>query len=542
MERYRGISILKGIAIGKISFHSREGQKVQRRSIGDTRAEMERYRKARETAVGQLEQLYQKAVGEVGQAQAAIFQVHAMMLEDDMFNTSVKNIIESQKVNAEYAVAAAGKKFCRMFSKMDDSYMKARSEDVKDIAGRVVEILYGSREEENREDEPVILAAQDLAPSEAVQMERTRLLGIVTAAGSVNSHTAILARTMNLPALTGIPVRPEMDGAMAVLDGIAGELILNPDAGTIEAYREKQQLILHQWEILQQLKGKEDVTLDGKHIRLYANIGTVGDLASAAANDAGGIGLFRSEFLYLKKRDYPTEEEQFQAYRMAAQTMEGKEVIVRTLDMGADKQADYFRLEKEKNPAMGYRGIRICLDRTDVFKTQLRAVLRAGAYGNVSVMYPMIISVQEVQRIKALMEEARRELEEEGIPAGEVRQGIMIETPAAVLISDLLAKEVDFFSIGTNDLTQYLLAVDRQNPRLDSFYDARHPAVLRAIQMVIDNGHREGCRVGICGELAADTSLTETFLKMGIDELSVAPAAVLPVRKIIRETDLGCII
>ena len=538
MERYTGKSILKGIAIGKILFYSKEEQVVQRRSITDPEAELARYEKARETAIEQLQALYEKALKEVGEVNAAIFEVHAMMLEDDDFNDSVKNIIESQKINAEYAVAATGDNFSRMFSEMDDEYMQARSADVKDIAERVVGILHGRRDGKDLGEEPVILAAKDLAPSETVQMDKSKLLGFVTELGSANSHTAILARTMNIPALIGIHVGPEMDGLMAVIDGIAGELILNPDADTLKAYREKQQEELRQRELLQQLKNKEDVTLDGKHIKLYVNIGSVGDTAKVLANDADGIGLFRSEFLYLEKSDYPTEEEQFQAYKTVAETMAGKKVIIRTLDIGADKQVDYFRMDQEENPAMGYRAIRICLDRTEIFKTQLRALLRASAYGNLSVMYPMIISVKEVRQIKAIVEEVRGELAEKGIPMGEIEQGIMIETPAAVLISDLLAKEVDFFSIGTNDLTQYTLAIDRQNAKLDSIYDAHHPAVLRAIQMVIENGHKGGCWVGICGELGADTTLTKTFLKMGIDELSVTPAAVLPIRKIIRETDL----
>ena len=538
MERYTGKSILKGIAIGKILFYSKEEQVVQRRSITDPEAELARYENARETAIEQLQALYEKALKEVGEVNAAIFEVHAMMLEDDDFNDSVKNIIEFQKLNAEYAVVATGDNFSRMFAKMDDEYMQARSADVKDIAERVVGILHGRRDAKDPGNEQVILAAKDLAPSETVQMDKSKLLGFVTELGSANSHTAILARTMNIPALIGIHVGPEMDGLMAVIDGIAGELILNPDADTLKAYREKQQEELRQRELLQQLKNKEDVTLDGKHIRLYANIGSVGDTAKVLANDADGIGLFRSEFLYLEKSDYPTEEEQFQAYKTVAETMAGKKVIIRTLDIGADKQVDYFQMDKEENPAMGYRAIRICLDRTEIFKTQLRALLRASAYGNLSVMYPMIISVKEVRQIKAIVEEVRSELAEKGIPMGEIEQGIMIETPAAVLISDLLAKEVDFFSIGTNDLTQYTLAIDRQNAKLDAIYDAHHPAVLRAIQMVIENGHKGGCWVGICGELGADTTLTKTFLKMGIDELSVTPAAVLPIRKIIRETDL----
>ena len=538
MKRYTGKSILKGIAVGKISFYSKEEQAVQRKSVTDPAAELERYETARKTAIRQLHALYEKALKEVGEVNAAIFDVHAMMLEDVEFNDSVKNIIESQKINAEYAVAAAGDNFSRMFAEMDDEYMQARSADVKDIAERVVGILHGRHDGQALGDEPVILAAKDLAPSETVQMDKSKLLGFVTELGSANSHTAILARTMNIPALIGIPVGPEMDGMTAVIDGITGELILNPDADTLKTYQEKQQEELRQRELLQQLKNKEDVTLDGKHIRLYANIGSVGDTAKVLANDADGIGLFRSEFLYLEKSDYPTEEEQFQAYKTVAETMAGRTVIIRTLDIGADKQVDYFQMDKEENPAMGYRGIRICLDRTEIFKTQIRALLRASAYGNIAVMYPMIISVKEVRQIKAIVEEVRSELAGKGVPMGEIQQGIMIETPAAVLISDLLAREVDFFSIGTNDLTQYTLAIDRQNPRLDSIYDAHHPAVLRAIQMVIDNGHKGGCWVGICGELGADTTLTKTFLKMGIDELSVTPAAVLPIRKIIRETDL----
>ena len=538
MKRYTGKSILKGIAVGKISFYSKEEQAVQRKSVTDPAAELERYETARKRAIRQLHALYEIALKELGELNAAIFDVHAMMLEDVEFNDSVKNIIESQKINAEYAVAAAGDNFSRMFAEMDDEYMQARSADVKDIAERVVGILHGRRDGKDPGDEPVILAAKDLAPSETVQMDKSKLLGFVTELGSANSHTAILARTMNIPALIGIHVGPEMDGLMAVIDGIAGELILNPDADTLKAYHKKQQEELRQRELLQQLKNKEDVTLDGKHIRLYANIGSVGDTAKVLANDADGIGLFRSEFLYLEKSDYPTEEEQFQAYKTVAETMAGRTVIIRTLDIGADKQVDYFQMDKEENPAMGYRGIRICLDRTEIFKTQIRALLRASAYGNIAVMYPMIISVKEVRQIKAIVEEVRSELAGKGVPMGEIQQGIMIETPAAVLISDLLAREVDFFSIGTNDLTQYTLAIDRQNPRLDSIYDAHHPAVLRAIQMVIDNGHKGGCWVGICGELGADTTLTKTFLKMGIDELSVTPAAVLPIRKIIRETDL----
>lgn len=539
MERYTGKSILKGIAIGKILFYSKEEQVVQRRSIADPEAELARYEKARETAIEQLQALYERALKEVGEINAAIFEVHAMMLEDDDFNDSVKNIIKSQKINAEYAVAATGDNFSRMFAKMDDEYMQARSADVKDIAERVVGILHGRRDGKDPGDEPVILAAKDLAPSETVQMDKSKLLGFVTELGSANSHTAILARTMNIPALMGVPVGEELDGRMGIVDGETGTLIADPEPQVLKQYEEKKQEEERQRELLQTLKNKEDVTLDGKHIRLYANIGSVGDTAKVLANDADGIGLFRSEFLYLEKSDYPTEEEQFQAYKAVAETMAGKKVIIRTLDIGADKQVDYFHLDREDNPAMGYRAIRICLDRKEIFRTQLRAIYRASAYGNIAVMYPMIISVKEVREAKAMAARVEEELKAQGIPFGQVEQGIMIETPAAVIISDLLAQEVDFFSIGTNDLTQYTLAIDRQNARLDNIYDAHHPAVLRMIRTVIENGHQGGCWVGICGELGADQSLTETFLRMGIDELSVTPAAVLPIRKIIRETDLG---
>ncbi len=538
MKTYQGKSILKGIAIGKILYYSKEEQMVQRKSITDTEAEWNRYENAKEQASAQLNALYEKALKEVGETGAAIFEVHGMMLEDDDFNDSIKNMIQAQKINAEYAVASTGDNFSLMFSQMDDEYFQARSADIKDIAERVVRILQGKNADGDLGDEPVILAAKDLAPSETVQMDKSKLLGFVTEFGSSNSHTAILARTMNIPALIGIPVSEEMNGKVAIIDGVNGELIVDPDEEVLTAYREKKKEEERQRELLLQLKGKEDVTLDGKKIRLYANIGSVGDVARVLANDAGGIGLFRSEFLYLEKDTFPTEEEQFQAYRTVAETMAGKKVIIRTLDIGADKQADYFHLDHEENPAMGYRAIRICLDRPEIFKTQLRALLRASAYGNIGIMYPMIISVNEVLQAKKYVEEIRRELKEKGIPYGEIEQGVMIETPAAVMISAQLAKEVDFFSLGTNDLTQYTLAIDRQNAKLDNIYDSHHPAVLEMIRMTVENGHKENCWVGICGELGADTTLTETFLKMGVDELSVSPGSVLPIRDIIRKTKI----
>ena len=536
MEKFEGKSILKGVAIGKIHYYSKGEQVVQRVSVEDTEAELQRYETAKETALEQLHELYEKALKEVGEVNAAIFDVHAMMLEDDDFNDSIRNTISSQKVNAEYAVATTGDNFAKMFEEMDDEYFRARSADIKDISERVVSVLHGATAKNALGDEPVILAAKDLAPSETVQMDKTKLLGFVTEFGSSNSHTAILARTMNIPALIGIPVDEKLEGRTAVIDGVTATLILDPDEETLKLYQEKKQEEERQRELLQELKGKEDVTLDGKHIRLYANIGSVGDTAKVLTNDADGIGLFRSEFLYLEKSDYPTEEEQFQAYKTVAQNMAGKKVIIRTLDIGADKQVDYFHLDHEDNPAMGYRAIRICLDREEIFRTQLRAILRASAYGNIGIMYPMIISVDEVRKCREILEQVRRELERQDIPVGEIEQGIMIETPAAAMISDLLAEEVDFFSIGTNDLTQYTLAIDRQNAKLDSIYDSHHPAVLRMIRMVVENGHKSGCWVGICGELGADTTLTGEFLRMGIDELSVTPASVLPIRKIIRES------
>lgn len=536
MEKFEGTSILEEIAIGKIHYYSKEKQVVQRNCVDDIEAELQRYEAAKEKVLGQLHELYEKARKEAGEDSAAVFDVYAMILEGDQFNASIRSAIESQNLNAEYAVAVAGDDLAKMFETMDDEYFRARSADIRDLSERLISILQGDSVKSAPGVGAVILAAKDLTPSETVQMDKSRLLGFVTEFGSSNSHTAILARTMNVPALMGIPVDEHLEGRIAIIDGVNAALILDPDEETLEYYQEKKRENKRRRELLQELKGKEDVTLDGKHIRLYANIGSVEDTAEALANDAAGIGLFRSEFLYLGKSDYPTEEEQFQAYRTVVQNMAGRKVIIRTLDIGADKQADYFHLDHEDNPAMGYRAIRICLDREEIFRIQLRAILRASAYGNVGIMYPMIISVDEVRRCKEILNEVRGELENREFPVGEIEQGIMIETPAAVMISDLLAEEVDFFSIGTNDLTQYTLAIDRQNAKLDPIYDSHHPAVLRMIRMTVENGHKGGCWVGICGELGADTTLTGEFLRMGIDELSVTPASVLPIRKIIRES------
>lgn len=535
MEMYTGKSIFKGIAIGKILFYQKGEQPVKRVKIEDTAEQIKRYEDARAKAAEQLQGLYEKALKEVGEANAAVFEVHQMMLEDDDYIDSVVNIIETQQVNAEFAVATTGDNFAKMFVEMEDDYFKARAADVKDISERMVNILSGNESGGAIGDEPVIVVAEDLAPSETVQMDKEKLLAFVTRLGSANSHTAILARTMNIPALIEVDIKEEWNGKMAVVDGYTGTFYIDPDEDILKKMQEKKEEDIKARELLQELKGKEDVTVDGKHIKLYANIGGVKDVTSVLANDAAGIGLFRSEFLYLEADNYPDEEAQFQAYKTVAENMAGKKVIVRTLDIGADKQVDYFNLDHEENPAMGYRAIRICLDRRDIFRTQLRALLRASAYGNIGIMYPMIISVDEVKEIKKIVESIKAELTEKGIEYGEVEQGIMIETPAAVMISDLLAEEVDFFSIGTNDLTQYTLAIDRQNSKLDNIYDSHHPAVLRMIQKTIENGHKAGCWVGICGELGADMTLTETFLKMGIDELSVSPTFVLPIRKLIRE-------
>ena len=540
MEVYQGKSVFGGIAIGRISVHKKDEQQVKRVRIEDPEQEILRYRQAKQTAMEQLRGLYQKALKEVGEANAAIFEIHQMMLEDDDYNESVENIIRMQQVNAEYAVASTGDNFAQMFSAMDDDYMRARSADVKDISERVLSVLGDRSTGIAASEEPVIIVADDLAPSETVQLNKDLVLSFVTVHGSVNSHTAILARTMSIPALIGtaIPLTDDIDGKVGIVDGKNGCIYVDPDEDTLGRMQQLKLEEQEKKELLQTLKGRENITIDGKKIMLYANIGNSKDLAAVLQNDAGGIGLFRSEFIYLERETFPTEEEQFQIYRTVAETMAGKPVIIRTLDIGADKKCDYFEMEPEENPAMGCRAIRICLTRPEIFKTQLRALFRASAFGNISIMYPMIISVEEMHRIKEIVTEVKRELTEQGVAFGEPKQGIMIETPAAVMMSEELAKEVDFFSIGTNDLTQYTLAIDRQNPKLDAFYDPHHPAVLRMIQMVVENAHKAGIWAGICGELGADTTLTRRFLAMGVDELSMSPGSILPVRKIILETDV----
>lgn len=540
MQTYQGKSVINGVAIGKLFVYKKGEQQVKRRKVEDTSAELARFKQAQQKAIEELQQLYEKSVKSIGEASAAIFEIHQMMLQDEGFVEAIENIIATQSVNAEYAVAATADNFFKMFSDMEDDYMRERAADVKDISERVLTILNGGSGGMSTLTEPVIIAADDLAPSETVQLDKDKVLAFVTVHGSLNSHTAILAKTMNIPALVGtpIPLGDEVDGKLAVIDGAKGILYVEPEEALLQTMQERQKQEEENKALLLTLRGKENVTLDGRKVKLYANIGNSKDLAMVLQNDAGGIGLFRSEFLYLEKEDYPTEEEQFAVYKTVAETMAGKKVIIRTLDIGADKQAGYFGLAHEENPAMGLRAIRICLTRPEVFKTQLRALFRASAYGNIAIMYPMIISVEEVRRIKEIAEEVKKELAAQGIEYGEVEQGIMIETPAAVIMSDELAKEVDFFSIGTNDLTQYTLAIDRQNPELDSFYDSHHPAILRMIKQVVDNAHKAGIWAGICGELGADTSLTREFLKMGVDELSVSPGRILPIRKIILETDL----
>lgn len=537
--KIEGKSVFGGVAMGRLSIYKKSDQVVKRTKVSDADAEVKRYEEATEKAKAQLAALYDKAMKEVGESSAAIFEVHQMMLDDLDYQESVTNMIHTQSINAEYAVAITGDNFAEIFAAMDDDYMKARAADVKDISNRLISVLQGAEDAEIDSNEPVILVAEDLAPSETVQLDKSLLLSFVTRYGSTNSHTAILARTMNIPALIGVDYNDEIDGHFGIVDGFEGVLYVDPDEETIAKYRRKQEDEQEKSRLLQELKGMPNVTKDGKEIKLYANIGGVGDVPSVLQNDAGGIGLFRSEFLYLESETFPTEEEQFNAYRSVVQIMAGKKVIIRTLDIGADKQVDYFNLAHEDNPAMGYRAIRICLEQPDIFKTQLRAIYRASYFGNIAIMFPMIISVDEVRRIKEIVAEVKKELDEQCIKYGDVELGVMIETPAAVWMTEELGKEVDFFSIGTNDLTQYTLAIDRQNPRLDSFYDAHHPAVLRAIQMTIENGHKGGAWVGICGELGADTTLTETFLRMGIDELSVSPSRVLAVRAAIRDCDLS---
>lgn len=540
MQIYNGKSVFGGIAIGKISVYQKKEQQVKRVKIDDPEQEMARYEKAKAEGIKQLQGLYDKALREVGEANAAIFEVHQMMMEDDGYNESVENIIRSQGVNAEYAVATTGDNYAQMFSAMDDDYMRERAADVRDISERLLTILNGEETGAVDADEPKIIVAEDLAPSETVQLDKDKVLSFVTVKGSLNSHTAILARTMAIPALvnTSVSLESEMDGRLGIVDGADGTFYVDPDEETLAEMKKRQEEDISRKQLLLTLKGKENVTLDGQKVMLYANIGNIKDLATVIQNDAGGIGLFRSEFIYLEKEDFPTEEEQFQIYRQVAQTMAGKRVIIRTLDIGADKQCDYFHMEHEENPALGCRAIRICLTRPEIFKTQLRALFRASAFGKIAIMYPMITSVQEVRKIKEIVEEVKAELTSQGVEFGNPEQGIMIETPAAAIISDDLAKEVDFFSIGTNDLSQYTMAIDRQNPQLDLFFDPHHPAVLRMISLVVENAHKAGIWAGICGELGADQSLTKEFLAMGVDELSVSPGSILPLRKIILETNV----
>lgn len=539
MQVATGKSILGGIAIGPMRIYRKEDTHLSASSTRTPEEELARFDAAREKAKEQLGVLYEKVLGEVGAENAAIFEIHQIMLDDDDYTDEARDIIRRQGATAEYAANATGEDFAATFAAMEDGYMKARAADVKDISHRLVTILTGAAEGRHLGDEPAILVAEDLTPSETVQLDKSRLLGFVTRHGSTNSHTAILARTMNIPALIGVDFDDSWDGKLAIIDGFNQCVYVDPASELLNAMEEKRQADRKQESLLQNLKRKPNVTLDGREVKVYANIGNASDVGLALQNDAGGIGLFRSEFIYLESEDYPSEEKQFEVYKRVVQTMAGKRVIIRTLDIGADKQAGYFQLDKEENPALGFRAIRICLARKDIFKQQLRAILRASAYGTVSVMFPMIISVREVRDAKEILEECRKELQAEGIAVGQVETGIMIETPAAVMIADELAEEVEFFSIGTNDLTQYTLAIDRQNPKLDNFYNPYHPAVLRMIRMAVEAGHRHNCRVGICGELGADQKLTETLLRMGVDELSVSPPSLLPLRKCIRSLDLS---
>ena len=533
----QGKSVLKGIAIGKIYLYEKQEYVLEQKQVADAEAEVARFEAAKETAIGQLDDLYEKALAEAGEEQAMIFDVHKMMLDDGDYLDAITGLIRREKVNAEYAVHTTGEQFAAVFASMDDDYMKARSADVKDISGRVIRILAGIGDGSIASEEPVILLADDLTPSETVSLDKSKILAFVTRNGSANSHTAILARSMNIPALvqTDVELLKEYHDMDAVVDGLDGKLYLDPEEAVLAELGQKKEACGRERAELEKLIGLDNVTRDGRKINVYANIGSPEDVDKVLLNDAGGIGLFRSEFLYLGREDYPSEEEQFEIYKEVLSRMEGKKVIIRTLDIGADKQVDYFKLPKEENPAMGYRAIRICLDRIDVFKTQLRAIYRASVYGTAAIMFPMIISVKEILRIKEIVEEVKAELTAAGIEIAPVELGIMVETPAAVMISEELAKEVSFFSIGTNDLTQYTLAIDRQNQSLDTIYDSHHPAVLRMIRMTIENGHKGGAWVGICGELGADTTLTKTFVDMGIDELSVSPTYVLGLRKAIRE-------
>ncbi len=539
MEKYTGKTVFKGVAVGPVTIFNKADDQIKRYKVEDTDLEIARFEKGIEDTNEQLAALYDKAVAEVGEASAAIFEVHQMMLEDEDYTDAIKSVITTESVNAEYAVAVTGDNFAEMFASMDDEYMKARAADIKDVSNRLVRVLSGKADSTSDSDKPSIIIADDLSPSETVQMDKSKILAFVTVHGSTNSHTAILARMMNIPALVSVDIDLDSieNGCTAIVNGITGELIINPDEELIAKAQQEIAAINEKALLLQQMKGQETKTKSGREIKLYANIGSVSDLAYVLENDAAGIGLFRSEFLYLGREDFPTEDEQFQAYKQVLQTMAEKKIIIRTLDIGADKQVDYFNLGQEDNPALGYRAIRICLTQTEIFKTQLRALLRASVYGNMAIMYPMITSTWEIERIYEIVEEVKKELEAEGIPFKVPEQGIMIETPAAVVISDLLAPMVDFFSIGTNDLTQYTLAIDRQNQKLDKFYNAHHEAILRMIKTVCDNAHKAGIWAGICGELGADTELTEEFVKMGVDELSVSPSMILPIRKIIRDME-----
>lgn len=540
MITLEGKSVFGGVAIGKIQFYKRNEITIKRTRVEDVEAEVERFRNAKAKTLELLKGLYEKALEDVGEANAMIFEAHQLMLEDPDYVESIENIIRTQDVNAEYAIGATADNFAAIFEAMDDAYMQGRAADVRDVSERLLQALSSQNETVMVMDEPVIIAADDLVPSETVQLDKEKVLSFVTMYGSANSHTAILARTMNIPAVIGLgeALKEEYDGKVAIVDGVDGKVYIDPDEETMASMQKKQKKDQEQKELLNQLKGKENVTKSGQKVNVYANIGNLADVGAVLKNDAGGIGLFRSEFLYLESDTYPTEEQQFAVYKKVAETMAGKKVIIRTLDIGADKQVDYFKLDKEDNPALGYRAIRICLTRPEIFKTQLRALYRASAYGQISIMFPMIISVAEVKKIKEIVEEVKAELCTEGAAFREdVELGIMIETPAAVMVSRELAKEVDFFSVGTNDLTQYTLAIDRQNQKLEDFYDSHHPAVLAMIRMAAESAHAEGKWIGICGELGADVTLTETFLKMGIDELSVAPGMVLKVRQKIREAE-----
>ena len=540
MITLEGKSVFGGVAIGKIQFYKRNEITIKRTRVEDVEAEVERFQNAKAKTLELLKGLYEKALEDVGEANAMIFEAHQLMLEDPDYVESIENIIRTQDVNAEYAIGATADNFAAIFEAMDDAYMQGRAADVRDVSERLLQALSSQNETVMVMDEPVIIAADDLVPSETVQLDKEKVLSFVTMYGSANSHTAILARTMNIPAVIGLgeALKEEYDGKVAIVDGVDGKVYIDPDEETMASMQKKQKKDQEEKELLNQLKGKENVTKSGQKVNVYANIGNLADVGAVLKNDAGGIGLFRSEFLYLESDTYPTEEQQFAVYKKVAETMAGKKVIIRTLDIGADKQVDYFKLDKENNPALGYRAIRICLTRPEIFKTQLRALYRASAYGQISIMFPMIISVAEVKKIKEIVEEVKAELRTEGAAFREdVELGIMIETPAAVMVSRELAKEVDFFSVGTNDLTQYTLAIDRQNQKLEDFYDSHHPAVLAMIRMAAESAHAEGKWIGICGELGADVTLTETFLKMGIDELSVAPGMVLKVRQKIRDAE-----